>query len=283
MAKPCLVAVHAHPDDEASKGAGTVAKYHSMGVRTVLVCATNGEEGDVLNPNYELPPGASMHEVRISELMRSAEVIGYDRVVLLGYRDSGMEGSEANARPEAFCNQDPDEVVSRLVEVFEKEQPGVVLSYGDDRKRYPHPDHFMVHETVKRAFRAYARKAREVKPRLFYFRFSPERLLAIHEYLLARNRQSPFDDKWVARARKTLARQRAKGSRSIVRVDVTAFLAIKREALLAHRSQIDPDSRWWFPVSLEEEAALFPYEEYELAYPKALVLKEGDDLFEGLG
>ena len=96
----CLLTVHAHPDDEASKGAGTVARYHAEGISTVLVCCTGGEEGEVLNPAMDTPEvHADMAELREAELARSAEVIGYDEVVMLGYRDSGMAGSESNDNP----------------------------------------------------------------------------------------------------------------------------------------------------------------------------------------
>ena len=90
----CLLTVHAHPDDEASKGACTVARYHAEGVRTVLVCCTGGEEGDILNPAMDTPEvRADIARIRREELDRSAEIIGYDRVVMLGYRDSGMAGT----------------------------------------------------------------------------------------------------------------------------------------------------------------------------------------------
>src|SRR4051812_22753545 len=101
----CLLSVHAHPDDEASKGAGTVAKYHAAGVRTVLVTCTGGEEGDILNPAMDRPEVRErLAEVRREELAHAAKVIGYDEVVLLGYRDSGMPETEANARPDNFAN-----------------------------------------------------------------------------------------------------------------------------------------------------------------------------------
>ena len=125
----CILTVHAHPDDEASKGAGTIAKYRAQGVRTVLVCCTGGEEGDILNPAMDTPEVRSrLHEVRMEELARAAEAIGYDEVVLLGYRDSGMPESEANARPEAFANAPDDEAVGRLVEVIRRERPQVVVT-----------------------------------------------------------------------------------------------------------------------------------------------------------
>ena len=93
----CLLCVHAHPDDEASKGAPTVARYHAEGVRTVLVCCTGGEEGDILNPAMDTPEvRADIGRIRMAELKAATDIIGYDETVLLGYRDSGMPDSEAN-------------------------------------------------------------------------------------------------------------------------------------------------------------------------------------------
>ena len=96
----CLLTVHAHPDDEASKGAGTVHKYHEEGVHTVLVCCTGGEAGDILNPAMDKPEVRErLHDVRMEELQRATDLIGYDEVVMLGYRDSGMPDTEHNAHP----------------------------------------------------------------------------------------------------------------------------------------------------------------------------------------
>src|SRR5271155_5313832 len=110
----CLLSVHAHPDDEASKGAGTVARYHAEGVHTVLVTATGGEEGDILNPAMDSPEiRANIHAIRMGELEDAVSIIGYDEVVLLGYRDSGMPESASNLHPDAFAQADLDEAVGR--------------------------------------------------------------------------------------------------------------------------------------------------------------------------
>src|SRR3984957_19905579 len=123
----CLLSVHAHPDDESSKGAGSVAKYHAEGVRTVLVCCTGGEQGEILNPAMDTPEvRADLAGVRMRELASAAEIIGYDEVVLLGYRDSGMPGTEANADPRSFASADLGEAVGRLVEVIRRVRPQVV-------------------------------------------------------------------------------------------------------------------------------------------------------------
>jgi mycothiol S-conjugate amidase len=122
-----ILTVHAHPDDEASKGAPTLARYKAEGAHTVLVCCTGGEEGDLQNPSLraEGQPfhGLSPEEekdlvraMRAPELAKSAEVIGFDEVVMLGYRDSGMAETEPNEHPDCFHQADLDEAVGRLVE-----------------------------------------------------------------------------------------------------------------------------------------------------------------------
>src|SRR5215207_6749096 len=129
----CLLTVHAHPDDESSKGAGTVPRYHDEGVRTVLVTCTGGEAGDILNPAMDKPEVRDrIDEVRREELARAAEIIGYDEVVLLGYRDSGMPDSVHNAHPDNFANAPLDEAVGKLVEVIRSERADVIITYGDD-------------------------------------------------------------------------------------------------------------------------------------------------------
>ena len=111
------------------------------------MCCTGGEEGDILNPAMDLPEVRErIGDVRRDELATAAKIIGYDEVVMLGYRDSGMPDSEANANPAAFANAPLDEAVGRLVEVIRRERPQVVVTYGDDQQGYPHPDHLRVHD-----------------------------------------------------------------------------------------------------------------------------------------
>src|SRR4030088_421327 len=99
-----LLAVHAHPDDESSKGAGTIARYHDEGAWSVLVCCTGGEAGDILNPAMDTPEvKADIANVRRRELEQAAEILGYDELVWLGYRDSGMPDSPENADPRSFA------------------------------------------------------------------------------------------------------------------------------------------------------------------------------------
>ena len=202
-----LLTVHAHPDDESSKGAGSVSLYASQGVHTTLVCCTGGEEGDILNPAMDLPEVRErIGDVRRDELATAAKIIGYDEVVMLGYRDSGMPDSEANANPAAFANAPLDEAVGRLVEVIRREQPQVVVTYGDDQQGYPHPDHLRVHDITLPAFDAAADAAAYPElgdpwqvSKLYYTMWSRARVLAMHEKFLELGLESPFDDNWFNR------------------------------------------------------------------------------------
>ncbi|MGZ6509428.1 MAG: PIG-L family deacetylase, partial [Actinomycetota bacterium] len=153
--------VHAHPDDESSKGAGTTAKYAAEGVRCVLVTCTGGEAGDILNPTVDTPDvRADLPAVRMRELQEAVEILGYGSVHLLGYRDSGMPETEDNRRPDNFWNADIEEAVEKLTAIIRSEQPHVIIAYGDDHSSYPHPDHIRAHEIAITAFEAAGDPAR---------------------------------------------------------------------------------------------------------------------------
>src|SRR2546428_12881997 len=156
----CLLQVHAHPDDEASKGAGTNARYAAEGVHTVLVTCTDGAEGDILNPAADSPEvRADLRAVRLAELDESARILGYGSTYLLGYRDSGMPGTEANAHPRSFAQVPLEEAVEKLVRIVRAERPQVIITYGDDHRGYPHPDHIRTHDISVAAFEAARRPA----------------------------------------------------------------------------------------------------------------------------
>ena len=263
----CLLTVHAHPDDESSKGAGTVARYHAEGIHTVLVCCTGGEEGEVLNPALDTPEVHSrIAELRRQELAQAAEIIGYDEVVMLGYRDSGMAGSEANANPLSFARAPHDEAVGRVVEVVRRTRPQVMVIYGDDQSGYPHPDHLRVHEIGLAAFDAAADSALypEIGPawqvnKLYYTVFSVARFRQVHEKFLELGLESPFDEQW---------RKRWDGVPSepiSASVDISDFADVRREALLAHATQVDPKSPFWFGLPPEVMRSIHPFDDYRLA------------------
>ncbi|MEI8239578.1 MAG: PIG-L family deacetylase [Actinomycetota bacterium] len=213
----CILTLHAHPDDEASKGAPTLAKYKAAGIRTVLVCCTGGEEGDLQNPALREPGGpfhdlapeqekALLAQLRPHELARSAEIIGFDDVVMLGYRDSGMKDSPANDHPESFHAAPLDEAVGRFVEVIRRTRPQVIITYGDDQRGYPHPDHVKVHDISIPAFERAGDPAwyPEMGPpwqpsKLYYTVWSKARLIAVHEGMIKHRGESPYTDDWLDR------------------------------------------------------------------------------------
>jgi mycothiol S-conjugate amidase len=262
----CLLTVHAHPDDEASKGAGTVARYHADGVRTVLVCCTGGEAGDILNPAVDTPEvRADLPAIRRRELARSAEIIGYDEVVMLGYRDSGMPDTDTNHHPEAFATAPLDEAVGRLVAVVRLERPQVIVTYPEDQSGYPHPDHLRVHEISLAAFDAagdpdrYPEMGEPFTPsKLYYTVWARRRSLEMHEKFIELGMESPFDDE-------RLARMRERDEPVTASIDVTGFAEVRGEALRAHATQVDPTSPFWFGLPPELQRSIYPFDDYYLA------------------
>jgi mycothiol S-conjugate amidase len=293
----CLLTVHAHPDDESSKGAGSVARYHAEGVHTVLVCCTGGEEGEILNPALDTPEVRdNIGDVRRQELARATEVIGYDEVVMLGYRDSGMAGSEANANPASFAQAPLEEAVGRLVAIVRRTKPQVMVIYGDEQSAYPHPDHLRVHEIGIEAFRVagdssqYPDAGPAWQPdKLYYTTFSVARFRQIHEKFLELGIESPFDDEWRKRWEDV---QEIPSSTSI---DIAEFADVRSQALLAHATQVDPKSPFWFGLPPEVMRTIHPYDDYQLALvrgadgvvgPPAPPTPDGaveSDLFAGIG
>ncbi len=283
----CLLSVHAHPDDEASKGAATVAKYAAEGIRGVLVCCTGGEEGDILNPAVDTPEvRADLTNVRLKELKNSADAIGYALLQMLGYRDSGMKDSDANSHAENFANAPIDEAVEKLVRIIRAERPQVLITYGDESAYYPHPDHVKVHEISMPAFEAagdaeaFPDAGRPWQPKkMYYTGWSGRRIKALHEAFLARGEESPYVG-WLERGIDGRA-----DHRFTTFIDVSDFLHKRREALLAHRTQVDPDG-FWMRLPDDVIRDVFPFEEFILAH--SLVdnhVGDGDvedDLFAGL-
>jgi mycothiol S-conjugate amidase len=282
MADLCLLAVHAHPDDEASKGAGTVARYRAEGARTVLVCCTGGEAGDILNPAMDTDDVRErLPEVRREELAESARIIGYDEVVMLGYRDSGMPDSEANHDPRCFARADLDEAVGRLVEVVRRERPHVIITYSDDQEGYPHPDHLRVHDISLPAFdlagdASYRSDLGDPwEPlKLYYSVWSRQRMIAMHERFEALGLESPFTEEWFKRP--------SQDHRITTSVPIDDYVDVRRHALLAHATQVDPNSPFWFGLPPEEARTIHPFDEYVLARSRVPTDGTEDDLFAGV-
>jgi mycothiol S-conjugate amidase len=249
--------------------------YAEQGVRTVLVCCTGGEEGDLQNPGLR-EPGQPFHgldpagekallaELRPAELDRSAEIIGFSRVVMLGYRDSGMVDTPPNSHPDSFHMALLDDAAARLVQVMREERPQVVITYGDDQRGYPHPDHVKVHEATIRAWQVVGDPTWRPElgeawtpSKLYYSAWSKARLIAVHEGMLRLRGESPFDQEWLDRP--------GADHRITTKLDVGNFLWARSGALRAHATQVDPKEPWWFGLSDHQLAEVYPYEDWILA------------------
>ena len=281
-----LMAVHAHPDDESSKGAATMAKYVSEGVDVLVATCTGGERGSVLNPKLQ---GDSyieehIHEVRAREMDLAREILGVKQA-WLGYVDSGLpEGDPLPPLPEGcFALQDAEEAAGTLVRLIREFRPHVITTY-DENGGYPHPDHIMTHTISMAAFEAagdpqrYPEAGEPWTPLKLYYNqgFNRQRTVALHEALLSRGLESPYGE-WLERW-KTWDRP----ERSITtHVPCADFFEIRDKALLAHATQIDPDGAW-FHVPMDIQKEVWPTEDYELAKSRVDTSLPEDDLFAGV-
>lgn len=261
-----------------------MAKYASEGVRVVLLCATRGEEGDILNPRMDKPGiKEKMPEIREAELETACDILGVEKIYQLGYRDSGMPDNESNNHPNAFWNADPEEAVGRIVEIIRAERPEVVLSY-DESRGYEHPDHVRVWEWGRRAFQEAGDPERfpdagePWQPsRLFFFAtFSKRRMQILHEAAKSRGIDSPFGG-WL----ENWDEIGFEDPKLDTRVDVSDFIELRSKALLAHATQIDPDS-FWFAIPDDLQREVYPWEDYTLAQSASDGPPPEKDLFEGL-
>ena len=283
----CLLQIHAHPDDEASKGAGTTAKYAAEGVRNVLVCCTGGEAGDILNPAVDTPEVRdNLYAVRMAELQASVDVLGYASLHLLGYHDSGMPDSDTNARADNFANAPLEEAVERFVRIIRAERPQVIITYRDEQNFYPHPDHIRTHVISGLAFDAagdpdaYPGSGDPWQPsKLYYVSWSIARVKALHKAYIDRGEESAYTS-WFERGFDT-----DRKDEFTTLIDVGDYLDKRRASLLAHRTQVDPEGHWMrLPDDVIRE--VFPWEEYTLV--RSLVdtgVADGEyeeDLFAGL-
>jgi mycothiol S-conjugate amidase len=278
------MAIHAHPDDESSKGSGTMARYAKEGVRVVLVCATRGEEGDILNPRMDQPGiKERMAELREAELETACDLLGVEEIYQLGYRDSGMPDSPGNENPSAFMNADPEEALGRLVEIIRKERPDVILAY-DESRGYDHPDHVKVHEWGTQAFHEagdpdkYPDRGEPWTPKkLYYFAtFTKQRFQKLNDAAVADGMEPPYAgwlDNWDSFG--------FEEPKITAQVDVADFIELRSKALLAHATQIDPDS-FWFVVPDDMHRKVYPWEDYTLIASKVPTRDLEEDLFEGL-
>ena len=273
MAEPfTLMAVHAHPDDEAS-GGGILAAYADQGIRTVVVTCTNGEFGDAPGG---IKPGADGHDkdevarLRLAELEKSARILRVSDVEALGYHDSGMPDWDYKNRPDAFCNIPIETVADRIGGLITKYQPQVLVTY-DDRGAYQHPDH--VHASL--AAQA-AAKATGIPAKVYLSTWKGSNWRKIWEALRAAGEDVPEGAEDEDRSQRALESE----ERITTTIDIRSVLGRKRDALFAHGSQIN-DS-WFSKIPQEISEAAFGYEYFiRVADSTGAPLPE-DDLFAGL-
>ncbi len=268
-----LMAVHAHPDDEASSTGGVLARYSDEGIRTVVVTCTNGEFGDApggVKPGQDGHDEAAVAELRLAELRQSGKILGVTHLETLGYHDSGMPEWDYKDRPDAFCNIPVADVAARIGALIEKYRPQVVIVY-DDKGMYQHPDH--VHASVT-AQAAVAQAGTVAKLYLSAMRASSWQ--KVREALREQGVDMPEIE-----ITDEMRRQIAETEQRITTaIDVGPVLIRKRDALQAHASQIQ-DS--WFsqiPPDIAEEA--FGHEYFMRVSDTTAAPVPEDDLFAGL-
>ena len=283
-----LMTVHAHPDDESSKGAATSARYVREGVDVLVVTCTGGERGDIINPQLKKDPEqqaaieADMENIRRREMDAAREILGV-RQEWLGFVDSGLpQGDPLPPLPEGcFALQDVDVAAERLVKLIRKQKPQVVVTYNE-LGGYPHPDHIMTHKITVAAFDAagdpdmYPDAGAPWQPLKLYYdvAWSLARLEAEHQAMLDRGLESPYGD---------LLKERDDWPQREIttRVDVSEYFEVRDAALKAHATQIDPDGPF-FRTPNEVRRAVWPTEDFELARSLVDTTLPEHELFDGV-
>jgi LmbE family N-acetylglucosaminyl deacetylase len=269
-----MMAVHAHPDDEASSTGGVLATYAAQGIRTVVVTCTNGEFGDAqggVKPGQDGHDEREVARQRLAELRESCAILGVTNLELLGYHDSGMPEWDYKDRPDAFCNIPQAKVAERITGLIERYRPQVLITY-DDQGPYQHPDHLHASLCAQAAF------ADSGIPAKLY---------------LSALRSSDFRKVWDAlrelgeevpdfRSMDPEALRRGEESelRITTTVDIRPVLGRKRDALFAHHSQISES--WFSKLPPEVAEVTFGRESFIRASDTTGAPLPEHDLFAGL-
>ena len=284
-----LMAVHAHPDDESSKGAASMARYVAEGVEVMVVTCTGGERGEILNPKLADDPQilANLPAVRRAEMDRAREILGVQQE-WLGFVDSGYledyKLADVDQLPDdCFARQPIDLAAAPLVRLMRSFRPHVVTTY-DENGGYPHPDHIMCHLVSMRAYEAtgsadeFVGDGEPWQPSKLYYQlgFHKERFIVLHEATEAAGFKSPFKewlDEWVDRPEDE--------GRVTTLVPCGEYFSVRDDALRAHATQVDADG-FWFSVPLEVQQRAWPTEDFQLAHSHIATSLPEDDLFAGL-
>jgi mycothiol S-conjugate amidase len=288
-----LLAVHAHPDDESSKGAATMAMYAAAGVEVMVATCTDGSRGDIQNPAMEGAPHPKrdMAGARRLEMDQAAKVLGIQQR-WLGFTDSGLpEGDPLPPLPAgSFAVQPLERAAAPLVRLVRDFKPQVMVSY-DENGGYPHPDHIMAHRVAVEAFAAAGDPARYPDAgaawepsKLYYDRaFSPDRFRALHFALEEAGLQSPYAQRlaaWLETDAEGHTPPRGAHA-TTTQIDCGDFFEARDDALRAHRTQVDPLG-FFFAVSAEMQRRVWPWEDYSLIESRIPAELPEKDLFAGL-
>ena len=279
-----LLAIHAHPDDESSKGAATMARYIDEGHRVKVLTCTGGERGDILNPSME--PVEDIVPVRKKEMARAADILGVEHE-WLGYVDSGLpEGDPPPPLPEGcLALEDTDEVTQCVVRVIRDFRPHVIITY-DENGGYPHPDHIKVHAVSMRAWDAATDpdyhpelgEPWEVKKLYYTHGFIRQRFELLTDAMLHRGVELPGSVLQFVDLTKKFPDLM---NRVTTRVNVGQWFERRDDALRAHATQVDPQGQF-FIGDPEFQREIWPTEEFELAESRVHSEVPEDDLFAGL-
>ena len=280
-----LMAVHAHPDDESSKGAATMARYAAEGVQVLVATCTGGERGDVLNPKMDRPEvWEHLADIRREEMASARHILGVDQV-WLGFVDSGLpEGDPLPPLPEGcFAVQEVTVAAARLVAHIRRFRPHVMLTY-DEKGGYPHPDHIKTHEVSVEAFDAagdpecYPGTGEPWEPLKLYYHltFHKQRLVALHEAALEAKVESPFGH-WLEGWEDVPG----DAERLTTSIECADYFPVRDEALKAHATQVDPAGPW-FALPTDVQRVAWPTEDYQLAQSRVTTVLPETDLFAGI-
>lgn len=288
-----LLAIHAHPDDEASKGAATMASYAASGVRVMVATCTGGELGGIQNPAMigDAHSGRDMGGARRIEMARAAAILGIEHQ-WLGFTDSGLP--EGDPLPELAANcfaLKPLEIAAApLVRLVRRFRPHVIVSY-DENGGYPHPDHIMAHKVSVEAFNAagdptkYLGTGEAWTPQKLYYdlAFNPQRFRALHYALEEAGLASPYAQRLAAwlEADTEGHTPPAATNPATTRVDCGDFFEKRDDALRAHATQVDPEG-FFFAVSPQMQRKVWPWEDYSLVKSHVPMNVPENDLFAGL-
>lgn len=280
-----MVAVHAHPDDESSKGAGSMARYAHEGVQVTVITCTGGERGDILNEKMREDPEAlrDLPALRRREMAEAQRILGVDHE-WLGFVDSGLpEGDPLPELPEgSFAALDIEEAARPLVAALRRLRPHVVTTY-DENGGYPHPDHIQTHRVSVFAFEhagdpEYAPELGEPweVAKLYYNGgFSRQKFAAFARHLREVGTPSPEIEAMMQRFDERTDRLLT------TRVDISDWMDVRDAALRAHATQVDPDG-FFFAVGNDIQQQAWPTDDYELRHSRIGVTLPETDLFAGL-